>query len=142
MAREDDQVCSNEESPRQFPFVSFELPKGWKAEFRPLKVSFTKGKLSGEMTVGDEDWFDWRRRQSDEVSIPGVDGKWERFDVVFGDVFGLKFVYRQTRPSPWKRVDYYLTVPGGFVAVYIDGHGPELDELPFEKKAHTLRVVY
>jgi hypothetical protein len=57
-----------------------------------------------------------------------------------GDVSGKKYVYRQVAPVPWKRVNYVLSVPGGFVSAMLDALGADFDETPFDAHLHTLRL--
>lgn len=127
------------------PKIEFVPPKGWKVKVVPFRLDLKKGKLIGSITAADEQALDTLQRQREVVVVwPGLE-KVERClevtDVSFGEVFGKKYLSLTSAPVAWKRVDYYLAVPGGFVTVFLDAQGANFDELPFEAQAHTLRVV-
>jgi hypothetical protein len=68
------------------------------------------------------------------------------FPVRFGDVTGRKFVVKgESWRGPFKKVEYALAVPGGYVHGSISAIGKKVDEVkwdeaPFEACFHTLRV--
>ena len=62
-------------------------------------------------------------------------------EVSFEQCSGKKYLHRMTAPALWKRVDYVLRVPGGFVSIGLGTlTGVEFDEAPLEFKLHTLRL--
>ena len=135
------------EAPPRGPMISFEPPEGWKIKVVPFALYLKKGKWIGEIVAIDEFTFNSLLSQLDHISArvhglhpPGWIGSNETFDVKFGDVTGKKYLFRQVAPAPWKRVDYLLAVPSGFVSVTLDAFGADFDETLFEFKLHTLRL--
>jgi hypothetical protein len=127
------------EPPPRGPTIAFESPSDWKVKTIPFGLSLEKGKLLGSIAVMDENTLDLLQRQRGQVAeVPGF--VTEASDVRFGEVSGKKYVLKQFAPMPWKRVDYYLAVPRGFVFASLDGLGVDFDESSFEAKAHTLRL--
>jgi hypothetical protein len=117
------------------PVMNFEAPEGWKVTVVPYRLDFKKGKLIGTIMAVDEFSFTTMQRQAECVP-PGLSLGRETLAVKFNNCEGKKFVARQ----PFKRVDYLLRVPGGFVAAMLSALGADFDEAPFESKLHTLRL--
>ena len=61
--------------------------------------------------------------------------------VTFGAVTGHKYVYLQTKPSPWKQVDYLLEVEKGFVSIRLCAMGDDFDEQELEDQLATLKLA-
>ena len=61
-------------------------------------------------------------------------------DVRFGDVVGIRCVSMMTTPK-FKRLDYALEVPGGYIVAVLDSSVGEFDESGLEACFHTLRVL-
>jgi hypothetical protein len=134
------------------PTIAFELPAGWKkVRTIPFRLDFKKGKVHGSITALDELGFESLRHDREQppvdVTIPGfeqprIEGTHENTDAVFGPCHGRKYVYRMTAPAPWKQVDYVLSVPGGYVSVWLGTMtGAEFDEAPVEAKLHTVDLT-
>jgi hypothetical protein len=129
------------EPPPRGPEMSFDAPEGWKVKVVPFRLDVKQGKLIGTIMAIDESSFDLMQRQKEHwVAPPGLEATHEVQAVRHGDVSGKKYIYRQIAPVPWKRVDYVLSVPGGFVSAMLDALGSEFDEAPFEDKLHTVRL--
>jgi hypothetical protein len=129
------------EPPPRGPKMSFGAPDGWKVTVVPFRLDLKKGKLIGTIVVIDEFSFDLMQRQQEHwVAPPGLEATREVLAVRHGDVSGKKYTYRQSAPVPWKRVDYVLSVPGGFASAMLDALGADFDEAPFDAKLHTLRL--
>jgi hypothetical protein len=131
------------------PTIAFELPAGWKVvRTIPFRLDFKKGKVHGSITALDELNFKFLRHSREqptvELKIPGfdmppIDRTHESTDVVFGQCCGRKYVNRMTAPAPWKQVDYMLSVPGGYVSIWLGTlTGTEFDEAPVKAKLHTV----
>ena len=121
------------------PEISFVAPDGWKVKVVPFRLDLKKGKLIGTIMVIDEFSFDLMQRQQEHwVAPPGLEATREVHAVRHGDVSGKKYIYRQIAPVPWKRVDYVLSVPGGFVSAMLDALVQDFDEVPFDAKLHTV----
>jgi hypothetical protein len=129
------------EPPPRGPEMSFVAPDGWKVKAVPFRLDLKKGKLIGTIMAIDEFSFNLIQRQQEHwVAPPGLEARREVLPVRHGDVSGKKYVYRQTAPVPWKRVDYVLSVPGGFVSAMLDALGADFEEAPFDDKLHTVRL--
>jgi hypothetical protein len=129
------------EPPPQGPDMSFEAPRGWKVKVVPFRLDLKKGKLIGTIMAIDELSFDLIQRQKEHwVARPGLQATHVVQSVKHGEVSGKKYIYRQVAPVPWKRVDYVLSVPGGFVSAMLDALGADFDEAPFDASLHTLRM--
>jgi len=129
------------ESPPRGPEMGFAAPDGWKVKVVPFRLDLKRGKLIGTIMAIDEFSFDLMQRQQEHwAAPPGLEATREVQAVRHGEVFGKKYVYRQVAPVPWKRVDYVLRVPGGFVSAMLDALGSDFDEAPFDDKLHTVRL--
>jgi hypothetical protein len=129
------------EPPPRGPEMSFLAPDGWKVNAVPFRLDLKKGKLIGTIMAIDQFSFDLMQWQKEQwVAPPGLEVTREIQAVRHGDVSGKKYVYRQFAPAPWKRVDYLLNVPGGFVSATLDAFGADFDETPFDANLHTLRL--
>jgi hypothetical protein len=87
---------------------------------------------------------DMRRTQGqfrdDAKRRPIVDGDGMSVtDVRFGNVVGIKRLSSQRSPR-FKRLDYALEVPGGFVVAVLDS-AKDFDESSLERFFHSLRVL-
>lgn len=125
------------------PKVAFAPPDGWKVkQLAPYLLQFKKGKLSGTVMAIDEKLFHQtqRDREGEWVVAPGVEATRQIQVAEYGNVSGKKYVYRRIAPDPSKRVDYVLSVPGGFVMAGIEAAGADFDEAPFEAQLHTVRL--
>jgi hypothetical protein len=128
--------------PPRGPAMSFVAPEGWKVKVVPFRLDLKHGKLVGTITAIDELSFGLLERQhEDTVAPPGLKVAREVREVRCGEVSGKKFVYRQTVPVPWKRVEYVLSVPGGFVSATLDALGADFDGSSFDAKLHTLGLT-
>ena len=100
-----------------------------------------KGKLSGSVMAIDENLFHQTQRDRENwVVSPGVEATREIQVAQYGPVAGKKYVYRRIAPDPSKRVDYVLSVPGGFAMAGVEAPGADFDEAPFEAQLHTVRL--
>lgn len=127
--------------PPRGPEMIFVAPDGWKVKVVPFRLDLKKGKLIGTIMAIDEFSFDLMQKQQEHwVAPPGLEATREVQAVRHGDVSGKKYIFRQTAPVPWKRVDYVLSVPGGFVSAMLDALGADFDEAPFDDKLHTVRL--
>ena len=125
------------EPPPRGPEISFVAPEGWKVKLVPFRLDLKKGKLIGSVMAINQLTFGMMQRQQENwVAPPGLEATREVLNVRHGDVSGMKCVYQQVLPVPWKSVDYLLSVPGGFVRVV----GEDFDEAPFDANLHTLRL--
>lgn len=126
----------------QGPKIEFVPPSGWKSKrLAPYLLQVRKGKLSGTVMAMDENMFlETQRDRESWVVSPGVEATREVQVVHYGTVSGKKYVYRRIAPDPSKRVDYVLSVPGGFAMAGVDSAGAEFDEAAFEGQLHTVRV--
>lgn len=125
------------------PTIAFVPPEGWRVKkLAPYLWEVKKGKLSGSVMAIDQGLFyqTQREREGDWAVSPGVEATREIEVAQHGDVAGKKYVYRRTAPGPWKRVDFVLSVPGGFAMAGVESTGADFDEPPFEAQLHTLRV--
>jgi hypothetical protein len=128
--------------PKRGPTMIFEPPKGWNVQAVPFRLDLKRGKLIGSIMAIDEATFTLLQHQREQwAPSPSVRANQEVTAVRFGEVRGKKYLYTQSAPAPWKRVDYVLVVPGGFVTVMLDALGADFEESPFETRAHTLRLV-
>jgi hypothetical protein len=135
------QVIRPAEPPSPGPKMTFDPPEGWKMKAVPFWLELKKGKLIGTIGAIDEFSFDRMQRQHEQwVPPPAVQGTWQTQSVGFGDISGKKYVFREVGPTTWKRVDYVLSVPGGYVMAQLNALGADFDETPFESKLHTLRL--
>jgi hypothetical protein len=132
------------------PEMTFEIPKDWKLKASPFQLQFKKGKLIGQITAIDDLGFEISKRQREhEIKPPiGVEFPFkvpqillEKSDVTFRPVIGRKYVQTAVTPKSWKRVEYILSVPGGYMSVILDGGGRDFDESLVESKLHTLKLA-
>lgn len=119
------------------PEISFVAPPGWRSAVDQNGLSLKKRKLIGQITVIDESSHQLRMRQMQFV--PSMLPRGHELcsqTVEFGACSGTKILVDQ----PFKRVDYLLRVPGGYVAIMLTGMGAAFDETEFEAHLHTLQV--
>jgi hypothetical protein len=141
------------EPPPQGPTISFEAPVDWKVKYVPFAIHLKKGKVIGEIMVIDELSYSMIKSQQDNnifnimklpkeerIAPPDFEATMEARDICLGLVEGKKYIYKQSAPSEYVRIDYVLSVPGGFVVVVLNYFGLEFDESPLESKLHTLRL--
>jgi hypothetical protein len=121
--------------PPRGPALTLDAPEGWKVKEVSSRLDLKKGKLIGTIMAIDELSFQAMCRQQ-EYWPQGLPMTRETMDVRFGDCFGKKHLFRE----PFKRVDYLLAVPGGFVSAQFSALGAEFDEAPLESSLHTLRL--
>jgi hypothetical protein len=125
------------------PKIEFVTPAGWTLkQLAPYLLQLKKGKLSGTVMVIDETLFHQTQRDREEkwVVSPGIEATREIQLAQYGIVSGKKYVYRRIAPSPSKRVDYVLSMPGGFAMAGVEAAGLDFDEAPFEAQLHTVRL--
>jgi hypothetical protein len=125
------------------PKVDFVPPDGWRVkQLAPYLLQFKKGKLSGTVMAIDESLFHQtqRDREGEWVVAPGVEATRDIHVAQYGNVSGKKYVYRRIAPDPSKRVDYVLSVPGGFAMAGIEAAGADFDESVLESALPTLRL--
>jgi hypothetical protein len=132
------------------PTVSIEMADGWDVKEFPLRLDLFSGKVFCSITIMDKRWFEMSRQKNlnrkelqDSSKNPWANlGIWTRATVEFGPCHGEKGVYSQEGKTNWKSLDYLLEVPGGYVGIRL-GHekGKDFDEMEFEKKFHTLKVI-
>lgn len=132
------------------PIIIFEPPVGWSTESSPLVVSLRQGrKYLGGIWITDKaalashlNTNEARQEAHARTSkLVGIIGGWTNAPVKFGEVHGQKLVYQQTAPVPWKRVEYWLEVPGGAANLMLDASGEDFDETELEAKLHTLQIT-
>lgn len=97
----------------------------------PRKVHVNFYPSSKEMMEMDRSQFQIDAKHADEGFVAEVE---------FGKVKGLKCV-RIGQSPPYKRVDYTLEVPGGWVIGGLQTENNKFDELLLEQNLHTLRIV-
>jgi hypothetical protein len=128
------------------PAIAFEPPEGWSIERVPFALNLRRGRknmgairviASFELICRQNDIRD--EIQSRNKNPFAFEGKWTKSSVQFGESHGYKYLYTQTTPASWKRVQYLLQVPGGEIEITLDAGGKEFDELAFEGKLQTLR---
>ncbi len=127
----------------QGPKIDFVPPEGWRVkELAPDLLQLKKGKLSGSVMAIDEGLFhqSQRERETEWVVAPGVEATRDVQVAEYGNVSGKKYVYRRIAPDQWKRVDYVLSVPGGFAMAGVESAGADFDEAPFEAQLPTVRL--
>jgi hypothetical protein len=139
------------EPPPRGPMMAFEAPTGWKVKAVPFRLDLKTGKVIGSITAIDKlgfEHFMGLSEQQPKAQQPAMEcfrhPEWKRVVTAIscGQVSGQKCSVRVLGPVSWKRVDYVLRVPGGFVTVFLGTmKGEEFDELPFEAKLHTLRLA-
>jgi hypothetical protein len=139
------------ERPARGPRMVFHAPAGWKVKAVPFRLDLKAGTIIGSITAINQLSFEhlqWQREQAPKTQQPAMDGfrqpEWtsEVTELSSGQVSGKKYSIWMAAPVPWKRVDYVLRVPGGFVTVFLGTmKGEEFDELPLEAKLHTLRLA-
>jgi hypothetical protein len=117
------------------PVISFDAPEGWKVKVVSSRLDLKKGKLTGSIMAIDEWSFQTMQRQ-EEYWPPGVPLSRATTEVRLGDCAGKKYLFRE----PFKRVEYLLAVPGGFVSAMLSALGADFDEAPFESRFPTLKV--
>lgn len=125
------------------PKVDFVPPDGWRVkQLAPYLLQFKKGKLSGTVMAIDENLFHQTQcdREKEWVVAPGVEATREIQVAQYGNASGKKYVYRRIAPDASKRVDYVLSVPGGFAIAGVESSGADFDEAPFEAQLHTVRL--
>jgi hypothetical protein len=133
------------------PAIIFEAPDGWSVEPMPLSLHLSTGrKKMGAIMLIDDSALELLAHQNqirDERRAPirgrnpfAIIGEWTKSSVHFGEAHGDKYLYKQTQPAAWKRVQYLLKVPGGTVDILLDANGKKFDESSFESKLHTLRI--
>jgi hypothetical protein len=124
------------------PTIHFEAPTGCKTKPVPFALNLKFGKIVGVITAIDEIAFELMgSKYKNWRTVPGLTASWASQEIRLDQVEGHKHIYRQTAPAPWKRVEYDLRVPGGFVSVMLDGMGADFDEAEFESKLHTIRLA-
>ncbi|MDR3618134.1 MAG: hypothetical protein P4L85_02200 [Paludisphaera borealis] len=137
------QLSRPAEPPPRGPQVTFDAPDDWKVKAEPFGLVFKRGKLIGTIMVIDESTFETIQLQQESIAVsPHLQASHETIDIRYGGASGKKYVFNQATTVPWKRVDYLLNVPVGFVCVTLfDSFGADFDEEPFESRLHTLRLT-
>ena len=132
------------------PTVSVEMAEDWTTKQFPRRLDIFKDKVFCSIAIYDKLGFDISLKKSahrEELQKSPKNpwanlGVWARNTVEFGKCRGEKSVYFQQGEAKLKQVVYLLEVPGGFVHVNL-GHEKrkDFDELEFEKKFHTLKIL-
>ncbi len=131
------------EPPTRGPKIEFVVPDGWRVkQLAPYLLQLKNGKFTGSVMAIDEVLFhqSQREREREWVVAPGVEATREIRVAQYGNVSGKKYVYRRIAPDPSKRVDYVLSVPGGFAMAGVEAAGTEFDEALFEAQLHTVQL--
>lgn len=131
------------------PTVFIEMESDWEIKDSLGQLVFKQKVFCGFRVLDKRD-FDLHKHKSDHrqelqksPQNPWASlGVWTKTPVRFGECHGEKSVYVQSGKTNWKRVDYLLEVPSGYVNANL-GHekGKDFDEMEFEKKFHTLKVI-
>ena len=130
--------------------VSIQTAPDWRPKEFPRRLDLFKEKVFCTISILDKLGFDIHKRKSDHrqelqksQENPWAKlGVWTKISVQFGECHGEKSVYVQPGKKNCKSVDYLLQVPGGFVSARL-GHEKrnDFDELEFEQKLHTLKII-
>lgn len=131
------------------PTIAIEIPAGWQAKFAPIVSELRKGKLFAVFMVIDNFTYQLMQTQLSHPPVMPAPVQMERNQhaVTFGTVTGHKYVYLQTKPSPWKQVDYLLEVDRllevekGYVSIRLCAMGDDFDEQEFEDQLATLKLA-
>ena len=122
------------------PRILFEAPDGYQIVERPNGLNLEVGLLIGCINVIDVATAEFLQEQKKQtLSLPHVNVDCSIDQVCFGPVIGTRHRLIDT-VTQWKRVEYFLDVPGGHVYVMLDAGGKDFDEAPMEACLHTLRV--
>jgi hypothetical protein len=124
--------------------MTFEAPDGWKVKSVPFRLDLKAAKVLGSIMAIDEFTFDLLQLQREQTARrhqPGIQETTDASDITIEQCRGKKYLYRLMSPAQLKRVDYVLSVPGGFVNISLGTMGgTDFDEMPLEAKLHTLRL--
>ncbi|MHC4154864.1 MAG: hypothetical protein ACYST6_08090 [Planctomycetota bacterium] len=133
---------SADDSEPSYPQVSLQLPEELTANRTQYgHINVTSGELSMSFMPLSRMGFYWSKAQwYAPTKGPMVESVCKTRPVQFRKVKGRKRTYITSKPVYWKRVEYLLRVPGGFVWVTLDAGGKDFDELTIEPFLHTLRV--
>lgn len=134
--------ATTNQGPPERGVITMELPDGakmtqengcWSVKWRRLYLGlYPSHEEDMRRTAGQ--FRDDAKRQ------PMIDGEGMSVtDVRLGNVVGIKRLSARTYPK-FKRLDYALEVPGGFVVAVLDS-AKDFDESEFEKYFRTLRVL-
>lgn len=136
-------LISSPLQPPRGPTIEFDAPEGWKVQRQPFAINLSRRGLLAVITAVEEVMFGLVEHIIEAGRrAPHMDGAaFELSSVQFGAVAGKKCVFKQSSPAFWKRVDYELSVIGGFVYIMLDAKGKDFDESQFEAKLHTLRIL-
>jgi hypothetical protein len=81
------------------------------------------------------------RFKDEATSRPMVEGSGMSVaDVRFGQVSGIKRITKVASPA-FKRLEYALDVPGGYLMAVLARRAGDFDESEIERYLHTLRVL-
>ena len=123
--------------------VSMALPDGAKVmvENGGWGVKWRRFLLSLSPSHCEEMHREAGRFKDDAKSRPMVDGSGMSVtEVRFGEVSGIKCISKMAAPK-FKRLDYALDAPGGYVVASLDSRASDFDESEIERYFHTLRVL-
>lgn len=124
------------------PRIRFNTPEGWTETRVPFRLDLTTGTLNASITVVDEFVYTLIPKQNEHwVAPPHVQAIRTESEVLLECCHGKKYVYVEQSAKNWKRVDYVLAVPGGFVTIWIGtDSGEDFDESPIEDRLDTLSL--
>ena len=126
------------------PTISFDAPSGWVVDRVPFRLDLSSGEVNASITAIDELSFDIFPMQMEAgVPAPHLKASRSSSEVCWDTCRGNKFVYLEEGTKTWKRVDYVLSVPGGFVSVWMGTEsGDNFDEMPLESQLRTITLDY
>jgi hypothetical protein len=123
--------------------VSMELPDGakimkengcWSVKWRRLLLCLSPSHC-------EEMHREAGRFKDEATSRPMVEGSGMSVaDVRFGQVSGIKRITKVASPA-FKRLEYALDVPGGYLMAVLARRAGDFDESEIERYLHTLRVL-
>jgi hypothetical protein len=142
------------EPPPRGPVMSFDAPEGWEVKIVPFRLDLKKGKVIGSIQAIDAVTLGHFRAAYEApappvgIAPPGIKASSQSLEVSFGPCAGTKYLRVCSAPVPgkqmddvWKQVDYLLSVPGGYVFVFLGTvTGVDFDETELESRLHTVTL--
>ena len=124
------------------PQILFDTPEGWTESREPFRLVLSNAGVLANITAVDQFTFEVTSKQNEHwVSPPHLKATRTTSEVSLESCRGKKYVYVQQGAQNWKRVEYVLTVPGGFAVVWIGTEsGDDFDESPIEDQLSTLAL--
>lgn len=127
--------------------IVIEPPEGWLAKLDNDSSSLSlwkDGQQVGGIGIIKSTSLGLYRRRYDAMSQSvSPSESWTKSVVQLGECRGVKYSYSSSAPVVLKSVRYLLEVPGGVVEACYGSNpgGEDFDEVAFEDKLRTLRVI-